>query len=157
MPRYFPLVCVLTSKPTNQDFSSGALMRMATAGDHLGRSTLRITCSCSSFVDCLLKGCLARYFSASSPKVMQDGSGDAISQVHPPWPMPSGRPCHLSQEFDSAPFPPHFASKTILCLSCVLTILEPRNHPFRLRGLPDCIIARCAILDKTVLASRFPP
>src|SRR5439155_6488977 len=115
-PRYFPRVQLLTSSFSNHDFSSEGLMLIAIASVHLGISTLRITCWYRSLVDFFLKGWSARYFSASSPKVMQDGSGDAISQVHPPWPMPSGRPCHLSQEFDSAPFPPDFASKTILCL-----------------------------------------
>src|SRR3989441_7041866 len=144
MPRYFPLVCVLTSKPTNQDFSSGALMRMATAGDHSGRSTLRITCSCNSLVDCLLKGCLAKYFAASSPTVTRPGSDLATSLSKPSSPTFAhaslsdrllgpmvrlrSRPSELYQQYNADPF--------FLRLIHPLAIELPSPAP----GLPTLII-----------------
>src|SRR3989442_10761376 len=87
IPLYLPLVWVLTSRFRNHAFSSGAVTLMATASDHLGRSTLRITCSCSSLIDCLLKGCLARYFSASSPTVTRVGSDLATNLSSPSSPI----------------------------------------------------------------------
>src|SRR6266700_6660719 len=69
LARYLPRVQSLTSRLRSQDFNSEALMLIAMASVHLVMSTLRITCSYRSLVDFLLKGYLARYFSASSPKM----------------------------------------------------------------------------------------